>query len=97
MPMKIVLIYNSRCAQCLPYVQFVQFCVDKINIGFECYDVNADIFDSIHHIVNSRISIDKTINQLPLLLVYDSSGPKHAIVGTYSEEEFISKLKDIFL
>lgn len=95
--MKLILIYNSSCQSCLPYIDIVKFCASKIGIDMTCYDVNIDIFDSIDHIVNCRLTIDRNINQLPLVIFYDSSGPKHAIVGIYDEDEFVAKLKTIFL
>ena len=97
MLMKLVMIYNSNCVSCLPYIQDVQKCVSEISLDFECIDINIDIFNSIHHIVNCRISVDKHINQLPLIIVYDSSGAKHAIVGIVSYEELTSKLKGMIL
>jgi len=95
--MKLILIYNSSCQSCLSYIDYVKFCASKIGIDIACYDVNIDIFDSIHHIVNCRLTIDRHINQLPLVIFYDSSGPKHAIVGIHGEDEFVAKLKTIFL
>lgn len=95
--MKLVMIYNSSCVSCLSYIQDVQKYVSEIGLDCECIDINIDIFNSIHHIINCRISVDKHINQLPLIIVYDESGAKHAIVGMISHDELISKLKNIIL
>lgn len=95
--MKLVMIYNSSCDSCLPYIDAVKAITKEQNLDYESFDVNDDIFSSIHHVVNCRICIDRTINQLPLLIVYKDNEARHAIVGTYEIEEFKIKLKDVFL
>ena len=95
--MKLVMIYNSSCATCLPYVQDVNELAVSQNIAYESFDINEDIFSSIHHIVNCRICVDRNINELPLLITFKDEAPHSAIVGVHDIATLGDKLKDVFL
>jgi len=95
--MKLVMVYNSSCDSCLPYIDAVKTLAEQQTLDYESIDINHDIFNSIHHVVNCRISIDRNINQMPLLIVYIDGNAKHAIVGVHEISELKYKLKEAFL
>ena len=95
--MKLVMIYNSSCAVCLPYVQATNELAVSRNIAYESFDINEDIFSSIHHIVNCRICIDRNINELPLLITFKDEALHSAIGGVHDIATLGDKLKDVFL
>jgi hypothetical protein len=95
--MKLVMIYNSSCATCLPYVQSVKDSAVSYDISYQSFDINEDIFSSIHHIVNCRICIDRNINEMPLLIIFKNDTPCEAIVGVHDAASIDDKLKGVFL
>ena len=91
--MKIVVVYSSRCSRCLPYIEQIENHAKSLEIDFERYDIELDIFNSIHHIVNVRIELDPTINSLPCLIVYTNSKPKYVFCGECDINQIFSQLK----
>lgn len=93
--MKLILVYNSRCERCLPYVMDVQQICQDLEFPGCFIDLDKDIFNSIDSVVRARISISEELNELPLLILEKDGRIVDAFTGimeNYDVFSIVSKL-----
>jgi hypothetical protein len=90
---KIKTIYNKKCTTCEEaFVRLDLFCQQNSIIN-DYLEIEHDLIDSIETIVDARLSLDQSINQLPLIIFYENGEMTSYICGIASLIEFLNSHK----